>query len=417
MNKSLIAVAVLGAFAGTAMAADVTLYGIADTGLVYNSHGKTPTWTKANKDKAQTGKWGVTAKKTHSFEMKSGTESGSRWGLKGVEDLGNGLKVGFILENGFNTDDGTLGNDNRLFGRESRVYIDSPYGRLSFGRLGALMGGANGGLIGNISALGTSWSDNSAQIEYMVKGAGRVDNAVEYQTPTFAGLTGYVQYSMKKDTVKGSGTENKTDADRYLAGAVTYKNGPINGVLIVDSTFFKTHDGKDRLHAAHDKSLGVALGGSYDFGVAKVYLGGKYFQNEAGGSFNKKVSGYGDFTSGGITHSGMLLDRDHKGWMVTLSASAPVYGGTLIGGVAYTAAKNTNDVNAGDPKDTDDYKDFKFKRLAATVEYDYPLSKRTNIWVLGAVGKDKLENMPIDGKLQEEKPTFWKVGVGLRHKF
>ena len=361
MNKSLIAVAVLGAFAGSAMAADVTLYGIADTGLVYNNHGE----------------WGTVAK-SHSFEMKSGTESGSRWGLKGVEDLGNGLKVGFILENSFNTDDGTLGQNSRLFGRESRVYIDSPYGRLSFGRLGALMGGANGGLIGNISALGTSWSDNSAQIEYMVKGAGRVDNAVEYQTPTFAGLTGYVQYSMKKDS-KADGVENKHTADRYVSGAVTYKNGPIDAVLIADCTLRATKP----VEPANKKAWGVALGGSYDFQVAKVYLGGKYFKN-----------------TDKITDSA-LTSADHKGWMVTLSASAPVAGGTLIGGVAYTSAENTA---KGD--------DYEFKRLAGTVEYDYPLSKRTNIWALGAVGKDKHENLG-----GEEKPTFWKVGVGLRHKF
>ncbi|MCF0253684.1 MAG: porin [Duodenibacillus sp.] len=364
-KKSLIAAAVLAA-ATTAAAADVTVYGKADVGLAFTSV-----------------KNGVDSGRTNTLHELNGQTAGSRWGLKGVEDLGNGLKVGFILENSFNTDDGTLGQNSRLFGRESRVYIDSPYGRLSFGRLGCLMGGANGGKIGAISALGTSWDVNSAQIEYMVKGAGRVDNAVEYQTPTFAGLTGYVQYSMKKDTVKGSGTENKTDADRYLAGAVTYKNGPINGVLIVDSTFYKTNDGEHRIKNAHDKSLSVALGGSYDFGVAKVYLGGKYFKN-----------------TDSITDS-KLTAKDHKGWMVTLSASAPVAGGTLIGGVAYTSAENTA---KGD--------DYEFKRLAGTVEYDYPLSKRTNIWALGAVGKDKHENLG-----GEEKPTFWKVGVGLRHKF
>lgn len=41
--------------------------------------------------------------------MKSGTRSGSRWGIKGVEDLGNGYSVGFILEQGFNSDDGSVG--------------------------------------------------------------------------------------------------------------------------------------------------------------------------------------------------------------------------------------------------------------------------------------------------------------------
>lgn len=81
MKKTVAAVAVLGAFAGSALAADVTLYGVVDAGLVY---------THLDQDVQ-----GVDA--TDKFEMKSGNQAGSRWGLKGVEDLGNGVQVGFIL--------------------------------------------------------------------------------------------------------------------------------------------------------------------------------------------------------------------------------------------------------------------------------------------------------------------------------
>ena len=90
-KKSLVAVAVLGAAAFSAQAADVQLYGLVDYGFQY-----------AEKDTGA-------GKATHNFDMKSGMNSGSRFGLKGVEDLGNGYKVGFVLENGFNADDGTLG--------------------------------------------------------------------------------------------------------------------------------------------------------------------------------------------------------------------------------------------------------------------------------------------------------------------
>ena len=83
MKKTLAAVAVLGAFAGSALAADVQLYGIVDTGLAY-VHGDAD---------------GL-GEDFDSFSMESGQGSGSRWGIKGTEDLGNGLTVGFILENG-----------------------------------------------------------------------------------------------------------------------------------------------------------------------------------------------------------------------------------------------------------------------------------------------------------------------------
>lgn len=83
MQKTLAALAVCGAFAGSAMAADVTLYGILDTGVGY-SH--------VDFDGQK--------EKTDNFSMMAGQASGSRWGLKGTEDLGNGLTVGFILESG-----------------------------------------------------------------------------------------------------------------------------------------------------------------------------------------------------------------------------------------------------------------------------------------------------------------------------
>lgn len=84
-KKSLAAVALLGAFAGSAFAADVTLYGVVDEGFLYT-----------HKDADKTGVDAV-----DKLELKSGIQAGSRWGLKGTEDLGNGLKVGFILESGF----------------------------------------------------------------------------------------------------------------------------------------------------------------------------------------------------------------------------------------------------------------------------------------------------------------------------
>ena len=89
MKKTFVAVAVLGAFAGSAMAADVTLYGKIDLGLQYQ-HLDNGTTT------------------TDQFKEASGQNSGSRFGLKGTEDLGNGMKVGFVLENGFSADDGKM---------------------------------------------------------------------------------------------------------------------------------------------------------------------------------------------------------------------------------------------------------------------------------------------------------------------
>ena len=120
MKKTLAALAVLGAFAGSAMAADVTLYGALDTGFEY-IHTKNPG-----------------EKAVDTFDMQTGWDTGNRWGLKGSEDLGNGYKVSFKLESGFNGDDGTMGQGSRLFGREAGLTLSGPFGSIAFGRFGGI---------------------------------------------------------------------------------------------------------------------------------------------------------------------------------------------------------------------------------------------------------------------------------------
>lgn len=124
MQKTLAALAVCGAFAGSAMAADVTLYGILDTGVGY-SH--------VDFDGQK--------EKTDNFSMMAGQASGSRWGLKGTEDLGNGLTVGFILESGFESDTGANSSSTAFFNRESSLYLQGGFGKIGFGRMGAFNNG------------------------------------------------------------------------------------------------------------------------------------------------------------------------------------------------------------------------------------------------------------------------------------
>lgn len=137
-KKSLAAVALLGAFAGSAFAADVTLYGVVDEGFLY---------THKDADKTDTDA-------VDKFELRNGIQAGSRWGLKGTEDLGNGLKVGFILESGFNADDGTQSVSGTMFNREASLNVMGPFGQLSLGMIGAITQGTSSwGKVGAVSAL------------------------------------------------------------------------------------------------------------------------------------------------------------------------------------------------------------------------------------------------------------------------
>lgn len=154
MKKSLTALAVFGAFAGTAMAADVTMYGVIDTGLAY-THEKVNGVGHANS-------WEDTlllnaAEKSDEFRMDSGINSSSRFGIRGTEELGNGLTVGFKLENGFKSDSGAMGTDGKLFDRESTLSLQGGFGTVYAGRMGTLVSDSGSvGFFGSMaSALGT----------------------------------------------------------------------------------------------------------------------------------------------------------------------------------------------------------------------------------------------------------------------
>ena len=186
-KKSLIAIAALGALAGSAVAADVTLYGLVDYGFNYQ-----------HRDIDVQG-----YDEADGFEMRSGQNSGSRFGLKGTEDLGNGLTVGFILENQFNSDDGSLTDDDHFFRRESSLLLQGGFGKVAMGRMGSINGGTSSwAKYGVLSAFGTSW-DYSAQAGSWAIGGGLWDNMIAYETPDFAGFKVFAQYGMGTNDAVG----------------------------------------------------------------------------------------------------------------------------------------------------------------------------------------------------------------------
>ena len=132
-KKSLIAVAVLGATAFSVQAAEVTMYGKVDLGLQY----KTSEVTVGDK----------TMVDEDTFSMENGLNSASRFGVKGTEDLGNGLKVGFQLENGFKADSGEFKTSGKLFDRQATVALSSDFGTLAMGRVGGIGSGAGFDLV------------------------------------------------------------------------------------------------------------------------------------------------------------------------------------------------------------------------------------------------------------------------------
>lgn len=398
MKKTLAAVAVLGAFAGSALAADVQLYGIVDMGLVY-SHVDTD---------------GI-GDDVDSFQMKSGQASGSRWGFKGTEDLGNGLTVGFILEDGFDADDGSEDSTGVMFNRESSLFLQGSFGKFAMGRMGALNNGQSSwAKVGMLSAFGTSdWGGYSAQLSNIFSLAGQWDNMIAYETPDFAGFKVYAQYGM------GSADENESTSDRFYAIGATYNNGPIAGYFAVDSINYKTW-GDDAPVAGADEiedSLTVTLGGSYDFDVVKVYLGAQYFDEVKLSSIGGIVKDYKDTPiSGSAASFTKLGDLKIKGYGISLTGDAPVAGGKVMFGVGYVdadAADSMTDARA-------ELDDVSVKRYVVSVGYDYPFSKRTDVYAVASYSQDQLEWRETGGKnvgAHDNDLSSYAVVVGLRHRF
>lgn len=390
MKKTLAAVAVLGAFAGSALAADVQLYGIVDTGLQY-VHGDTDS-TSANSD-------------FDSFSMESGMASGSRFGFKGTEDLGNGLTVGFILEDGIKSDTGV--DDDVLFNRESSLFLQGGFGKVAFGRIGSFNGGVSSwAKYGVMSVFGTSWGDYSAQAGTWAMGAGMWNNMIAYETPNFAGFKVFAQYGMGNQVAKTdkslTGDENESSSDRYYAIGASYANGPLNLYFAVDSINYASAGDADpeNLDPDGDDSLTVTFGGNYDFEVVKLYAGAQYFDEIKRTKMKGVIQDVGTFNGNGFAER-------MKGWSLGVSAGIPAAGGTVMVGAAYLDAEAADSVDAG-------HKDDELSRWIISAGYDYPFSKRTDVYGVVTYNQD---NLKFTGDYADQDPYMFGVMVGLRHRF
>ena len=398
MKKTFVAAAVLGAFAASAMAADVTLYGVIDTGLHYNN-------TKVTGESA-----------VNTFDMKSGVSAGNRWGLKGAEDLGNGYKVGFVLENGFSEDDGKLGNGGRLFGREANLYVASDFGTLSFGRVGALTSGAGSYDQLKYTPFATGWGNTATKANFMIGDRDRMDNTVTYVAPDFAGFKVLAQYSFNRDGQETSGNERQND--RYAALGAAYKNGAFQSALVVDTVM---HD-YDSLN--QKDSLGVTLGASYDFEVVKVFALGQYGKNENkfGGLSNRGYVAYNQ-KSDNLTNRKAVYVQDEgvTGYMFQLGMTAPVLGGKAYAAVSYSDAETDSDADVGvagafgaasKTADSKVIHSQDFKGYGVAVGYTYPMSKRTYLYTYA--GYEQLKTKEAGESVKEKNTEF---GFGMVHNF
>jgi len=377
MKKSLLVAALIAGFAGAAQAeTSVTLYGLVDSGIGYQQV----------KGSNASGDYKATR-----TGILNGGQSGNRWGLKGTEDLGEGLKAVFVLESGFDINSGKSGQSSRLFGRQATIGLASDaWGQVDFGRqtnIASKYFSSVATPFGNdfgISQTGTAFS-SSASLRY--------DNMIMYQTPNFAGFQFGVGYSFNADgnqQFKVSGGDEPNT--RAWTTGLRYSNGPLAAALTYDQ--FKSPEGNGLNDGVNVREWN--LGASYDFEVVKVYAG---FGQTRNGWF-QSVSALGDGAPSWGKFSTLQANDGLKVNSYALGVSAPVgANGQVLAG--WTMADPRNNGNRNGNADLSSQHSF-------SLGYTYNLSKRTNVYALGSYVK----NVAFQDDL---KSTF--VGVGLRHKF
>lgn len=380
-KKTLAGLAVAGLFSGAAMAADVNVYGVVDLGLMYN-HKKTDITDQATV-------------KDDSLVMKSGQNAGSRFGLRGSEDLGNGMTVSFKLENGFDADSGKLGQDGRLFGREASLTLAGAFGQVSFGRMGGVASAA--GTYDYVFATADAFDGFDNDIGGLVQ-SGRYDNMITYQTPEFAGMKVLAQYSFKNNTVandddKALGDEGKTSANRYASLAAVGQYGNLNLVAAYELQNFRHAPAEAADAGAHpDDQHTFYFGGNYDFGVTKVFALGQAFQNARE-----------------LNNLGALGEEDGvDGYGLQLGAQTPLAGGLLTTAFYYAHGETDNAT-------TENKSDY----YGLAARYEYSLSKRTTVYGGAGYAQEKVKNNPRAAETANTKEDYDRVQayVGLKHTF
>lgn len=384
---STLSLALLAATGAAHAQSSVTLYGVIDTSLTYvhNADGNKNLWALGNSS--------------------GGDLSGTRWGLKGQEDLGGGLAAIFQLENGFDPSNGQLNQGHREFGRQAFVGLQSnQWGTLTLGRqydpvVDQVQGITADNYLGSVFATAGDVDnyDNSS----------RTDKAIKYTSVNYAGFQFEGMYAF-------GGIAGQTGSGQTWSLAASYNNGPLgvaagyfhatnaNDGLVAgkrpgwsnSATSGGTFDGNINLGYASARSIGIAR-------VAAQYVIGPFTAGIGYSNAQYKPDGFSSFGSTEKYNTGQGF--------VNYQVMPP-----LLVGLGYSYTKASGDTSAT----------YHQVSLGA----DYSLSKRTDVYLVGAYqhasgntgngsGGSMAAQASIGSYGYNGTNSQELVALGLRHKF
>lgn len=378
MKKTLLAAALLAGFAGAASAqSSVTLYGVVDGGLRYQQV------SRNNLD-------GV-----NNFGVAYGQQSGNRFGMKGVESLGNGNNAIFMLESGFTLGNGTSSQGGRLFGRQSWMGVqNNAWGEV---RLGRMINLTTDYLVNAVDPFGAGFGQLNMGNAFTSGNTVRLDNTLMYKTPTMSGFQAGVGYSFATGLSSNGGstgynfaTNNNT---RQLTLGVKYANGPIYAAASYEKAYAadaSTNNG--------NSINNWNLAGSYDFKVVKLALGygqtrdGFWAGSGAGGTGASLATGPNSNTNDVVFAPGVGYNSYIIGATIPVNATSRVMVSVLM------LTPNTNMKDAYNAQNQTSY----------NLGYTYDFTKRTNLYTY-------IGQTTNYATVDTAKSTV--VGLGMRHQF
>jgi predicted porin len=354
MKKSLIALAVLGAFAGAASAqSSVTLSGMLDAGLI-----RTGTATG------------------YDWAMGGAGSAFNNFTLSGKEDLGGGMNAFFTMNHRFRIQNGTINSANQLDGsttfyRNIFVGLGGGFGDVRLGRMLMPLQEMNGNFdpwYGGYTVASTHTGGITATI--------RAQQAIYYRSPSMSGFSLHAaiassQGQLAAETANNYGsvaTGTGAAGERPVGLALNYAAGPLKATLAYDKNYadFKT----------------VGLYGQYDFGVARLNM---------------------QFEDGDSTIGGLLATKEK---MKAFSIAADIPFGAITGKVGYLIYNSDRNTCTGAGSAVGGTKACDAKKFGFGGEYAF--SKRTLVYSdIGKASGDRLSDAT-------RKATF---DIGLRHKF
>jgi predicted porin len=380
MNKKLIAAALPLALAaaGAHAQSSVTLYGLIDLGIDY-----------ANNVASGANGQLVPNSGNKLWQMQSGVPAGSRWGLKGKEDLGGGLAAIFRLESGFNAATGAAGGGGLAFSRNAYVGLQSDrYGTLTLGK----QWDANVDIVEPFSLNGQvgGWYFSHPNDMDNLDNGFPINNAVKYVSPTIAGFTVEGHYSL-------GGAAGQFSSNSSYSAAVGYTNGS-----------FAAGVGYLRIYTPITAVLGYGSGGSFVNAVYGDALANARSQGvlAAGASYTiGPVKVMGDFSSVNFRSSNGSHDLHFQNYEISgLYSITP----TVSAGLGYTFTTGLDHATDTEPK---------YHQVNAIAQYS--LSKRTTLYVMGTYQRaaGAAQNAQIAGFNPSSTQTQVVTRAGITHTF